>query len=87
MVAEMKQIPLNALQEIARELTFAALKDYHIPDEYNDDTLYLEVLFDGEDRVFELLSTKPQHGTLISQTRVNAITGEGKVEKILLPQK
>jgi hypothetical protein len=79
----MKRISIDVLRETAKKVTNEALKEYEIPEEFREH-IYMEIQFDGDDRIFELLSSVPENATLISQTRVNSYTGEAKVERIFL---
>lgn len=86
----MKRKNLDELQEKARQLTSEALRSYEIPDEIRQN-IALGVLFDGDDRVFELYIPNeiPQNGTVITRVRINSYTGEpkGAVEVFLSKRK
>ncbi len=84
----MKPKKLEELQEIARKMTFAALERYEIPEEYRP-LMTLGVFFEGESRVFELYVTgeTPQDAKVISQARINSLTGEGSVKIFGLKRK
>jgi hypothetical protein len=65
----------DELQEIARQATYEALKGYTFPDEWREN-VYLETLFEGDDRIFELCTTgeNPADRIVISSARVNRKT-------------
>jgi hypothetical protein len=77
----MKKIPLDELQETARQLIIRALEGYFIPDEIRDD-LVLTTLFEEDDRVFVLYIPGKNRSDAkeIARARVNIFTGEGAVE-------
>ena len=62
-----KQIPLDELQERARQMTLAALKEFVVPEHFKS-SLTLGVQFDGDFRVFELYvpGEKPSDARVMS---------------------
>jgi hypothetical protein len=64
-----KNVPLEVLQEKARQRTFEALKDFEIPLEIRDKVV-LGVLFDGDFRVFDVLKWKSCWETVTPNTGV-----------------
>ncbi len=76
-----KQLPLAKLQDIARRITRKALKGYPDIEKLWPDVM-LGVLFDGEQRLFELYipGERSEDARIISRTRVSSTTGEGTVE-------
>ena len=82
-----KNVPLEVLQEKARQRTFEALKDFEIPLEIRDKVV-LGALFDGDYRVFELYvpGEKPSDALVISRVRMNVVSceAEGPVEVFAL---
>lgn len=83
-----KQIPLDELQERARQMTLAALKEFVVPEHFKS-SLTLGVQFDGDSRVFELYvpGEKPSDARVISRARLNVYSGEGEVAVEGLPRK
>ena len=79
-----KRIPVDELQEIARQMTFDALKGYDIPNDFRS-RMTLGMWLDGEERVFELYvpESSPVDAIIISRAHVNEYTGKGKVEVLL----
>jgi hypothetical protein len=84
----MKKLPLDQLQELARQLTVQALDAYVIPDEIRED-LALMTLFEGDERVFVLYvpAEKRSESRDVAKARINAFTGEGSVEVLGLQLK
>ena len=84
----MKSIALYKLQEIARKMCFEALGAYLIPAEYRK-TIYLEIGFEGDCRIFELCvpGEGPKDAKVISRARIDSRTGKGSVEVIGLTPK
>jgi hypothetical protein len=83
-----KQIPLDELQERARQMTLRTLESYVVPDDVRS-KLTLGVQFDGEIRVFELYvpGDRPVDAWVISRARLNVHSGEGTVEVLGLEKK
>lgn len=83
-----KLIPLNALQELARQMTFTELAHYEIPEVIRTQ-LMLGIQFDGAFRIFELYipGEKPSDAQVISRARLNVNSGEGQVEIFGLKKK
>ena len=90
MKSQPRQIALTFLEEIARQLTFEALKGFTIPDEIRD-KVTRGVMFEGIYRLFELYipGDRPSDAVLISRVRINALSGkaEGPVEVFNLQPK
>ncbi|WP_395689818.1 hypothetical protein [Caenimonas koreensis] len=76
-----KQIPLDKLQERARQMTRLELMKFVIPDELQTN-LTLGVQFDGDFRIFELYvpGERPSDARVVSRARLNIYSGEGQVQ-------
>ena len=76
-----KQIPLDELQERARQMTLTELRKFVVPEEFKS-KLTLGVQFEGDFRVFELYvpGERPSDARVISRARLNIYSGEGEVE-------
>ncbi|MGC3991664.1 MAG: hypothetical protein QM796_18635 [Chthoniobacteraceae bacterium] len=83
-----KKYSLDELQERARQMTLATLKNYVIPHSYRE-KMVLGVSFEKDERIFELYvpGEKPSDAIVISRAVLNSITGQGTVEIIGLEQK
>lgn len=71
-----KRKELEELQEVARAATRVALEGYEPISEEWKKTLPLGILFDGEDRIFQLYVAreKPSDATVLTSARVNKAT-------------
>lgn len=84
----MKKLSLDELQEKARVITQEKLKEFVIAEDIKTENLFLEVGFEGNDRIFYLKSNNGSSETdfLISETRID-VYGNEKEIKVFLPRK
>ena len=81
-------LPIECLREIARERTYRALRGYEITSDMRD-ALALDVLIQGDDRVFQLFlpGAKPEDGRILTRVIVNAVSGEAGPVEVYLQKK
>jgi hypothetical protein len=73
----MKNKTLEELEAIAAMATRKSLEGYEIPEEIKAN-LVRGVMFDGDDRIFELYvpGERPEDAKVISAVRINSLTGD-----------
>ncbi|CAM7621788.1 hypothetical protein CIPOMA221M_21570 [Citrobacter portucalensis] len=84
----MRKIPLNALEQKAKEISKKTLGDYILPDETLSQ-LASGVIIDGDDRVLVLFIPKElaKDTVDILRIRMNIYSGDGFVEYVGLERK
>ncbi|MDO4724247.1 MAG: hypothetical protein Q4A97_05745 [Comamonadaceae bacterium] len=87
-----KKLHFNEMQEIARKATREALKEYLWPLTPDDEKNLTSGVFidpaDKEHKTFDLYisADPPENGIILTQAKVNALTGEVQV-KVFLPRR